>query len=198
MNHSSAAHPHASYTDVLKKELFDTCAGVTLPYRGQRVYYFPQGHIEQLGGPMDVGKELLFELPPKILCEVNNVKYMAERETDQISVEITLFPLTAQGEVPSPNPQFLATEMSAVRSFCRTLTASDISKHGTLFINMCDAKNFLPPLEMSQGEEPHQYLVATDLQGKDWRFKHVFKGTPKRHLLTRVEGICQVKKTSNR
>lgn len=116
---------------------------------------------------MDVGKELLFELPPKILCEVNNVKYMAERETDQISVEITLFPLTAQGEVPSPNPQFLATEMSAVRSFCRTLTASDISKHGTLFINMCDAKNFLPPLEMSQGVHGWD-LVGTSSQVYNW------------------------------
>ncbi|KAF2286216.1 hypothetical protein GH714_011805 [Hevea brasiliensis] len=41
----------------------------------------------------------------------------------------------------------------------------------------------MPQEELSE-EVPYQYLDATDLQGNNWRFKHVFRGTPKRHLLT--------------
>ena len=36
--------------DVLYPELWKACAGplVTLPREGERVYYFPQGHMEQV------------------------------------------------------------------------------------------------------------------------------------------------------
>lgn len=36
--------------DALYKELWHACAGplVTLPRQGERVYYFPQGHMEQV------------------------------------------------------------------------------------------------------------------------------------------------------
>lgn len=36
--------------DMLYKELWHACAGplVTLPRQGERVYYFPQGHMEQV------------------------------------------------------------------------------------------------------------------------------------------------------
>lgn len=36
--------------DALYKELWHACAGplVTLPREGERVYYFPQGHMEQV------------------------------------------------------------------------------------------------------------------------------------------------------
>ena len=36
--------------DDLYKELWHACAGplVTLPHEGERVYYFPQGHMEQV------------------------------------------------------------------------------------------------------------------------------------------------------
>ena len=36
--------------DVLYKELWHACAGplVTLPRENERVYYFPQGHMEQV------------------------------------------------------------------------------------------------------------------------------------------------------
>lgn len=38
--------------DALYKELWHACAGplVTLPREGERVYYFPQGHMEQVLG----------------------------------------------------------------------------------------------------------------------------------------------------
>ncbi|MCI06733.1 auxin response factor 9-like, partial [Trifolium medium] len=31
---------------------------------------------------------------------------------------------------------------------------------------------------------PTQELVAKDLHGYEWRFKHIFRGQPRRHLLT--------------
>lgn len=36
--------------DGLSKELWHACAGplVTVPCQGERVYYFPQGHMEQV------------------------------------------------------------------------------------------------------------------------------------------------------
>jgi auxin response factor len=47
-----AANPGGSGTcsDALFRELWHACAGplVTVPKRGERVYYFPQGHMEQV------------------------------------------------------------------------------------------------------------------------------------------------------
>ncbi|KAL5719100.1 Auxin response factor 9 [Ranunculus cassubicifolius] len=36
---------------------------------------------------------------------------------------------------------------------------------------------------MSQ-QPPSQDLVAKDLHGFEWRFRHIFRGQPKRHLIT--------------
>lgn len=40
--------------DALYRELWHACAGplVTLPREGERVYYFPQGHMEQVCLPL--------------------------------------------------------------------------------------------------------------------------------------------------
>lgn len=37
-------------SDALVRELWHACAGplVTLPREGERVYYFPEGHMEQV------------------------------------------------------------------------------------------------------------------------------------------------------
>ncbi|KAK1310335.1 Auxin response factor 1 [Acorus calamus] len=75
--------------DVLYKELWHACAGplVTVPREGERVYYFPQGHMEQLEASMQQGLDqqmLPFDLPPKILCRVVHVQLRAEPETDEV------------------------------------------------------------------------------------------------------------------
>lgn len=43
---------YGSYVDALYKELWFACAGplVNVPREGERVYYFPQGHMEQVDG----------------------------------------------------------------------------------------------------------------------------------------------------
>ncbi|CAK9146411.1 unnamed protein product [Ilex paraguariensis] len=72
------SHPGAS-NDALYKELWNACAGpvVTVPREGERVYYFPQGHMEQLEASTQQGLDQQlpsFNLPAKILCKVVHIQ----------------------------------------------------------------------------------------------------------------------------
>ncbi|XP_064968008.1 auxin response factor 7 isoform X2 [Musa acuminata AAA Group] len=174
--------------DGLSKELWHACAGplVTVPCQGERVYYFPQGHMEQLEAPSDQENEQkmpLFNLPSKILCKVIHVDLHAEPDTDEVYAQITLLPEINQGEVTTPDPPLPEAERCTVHSFCKILTASDTSTHGGFSVLRRHADECLPPLDMSQNP-PSQELVAKDLHGNEWHFRHIFRGHPKRHLLT--------------
>ncbi|CAA6660184.1 unnamed protein product [Spirodela intermedia] len=146
---------------VLYKELWHACAGplVSVPREGERVYYFPQGHMEQLEASTNQGLDQqipLFDLPFKILCRY---------------------------EVTSLDPLLPEVEKCKAHSFCKTLTASDTSTHGGFSVLRRHADECLPPLDMTQ-QPPCQDLVATDLHGNEWPFRHIFRGQPRRHLLT--------------
>lgn len=187
-NSSSTRHGSGPSQDVLYPELWKACAGplVTLPREGERVYYFPQGHMEQLEASTD--QELdqqmpLFDLPSKILCRVVYVQLQAEPDTDEVYAHITLHPEINQGEVTSPDPPLPEPKICNVRSFCKTLTASDTSTHGGFSVLRKHADECLPPLDMTQNP-PSQELVAKDLHENEWRFRHIFRGQPRRHLLT--------------
>ncbi|KAK1302084.1 Auxin response factor 1 [Acorus calamus] len=124
-------------SDELYQELWRACAGplVEVPREGERVYYFPQGHMEQLEA--STNEELIqqipmFNLPSKILCSVVHIQLKAEPESDEVYAQITLQP---------------------------------------------------EPDDMTQ-QTPTQELIAMDLHGFEWRFKHIFRGQPRRHLLT--------------
>ncbi|KAG8086414.1 hypothetical protein GUJ93_ZPchr0010g10924 [Zizania palustris] len=67
--------------------------------------------------------------------------------------------------------------------FCKTLTASDTSTHGGFSVPRRAAEDCFPPLDYSQ-QRPSQELVAKDLHGTEWRFRHIYRGQPRRHLLT--------------
>ncbi|ESR44698.1 hypothetical protein CICLE_v10003317mg, partial [Citrus x clementina] len=193
MSFAAAAVPlnHASgggSNDALYRELWHACAGplATLPCEGQRVYYFPQGHMEQLEASMHQELEQQmpsFNLPSKILCKVVNVQRRAEPETDEVYAQITLLPEPDQSEVTSPDPPIPEPEKCTVHSFCKTLTASDTSTHGGFSVLHRHADDCLPPLDMSR-QPPWQELVATDLHGNEWNFRHIFRDQPRRHLLT--------------
>uniref|UniRef100_A0A7N0RBN7 Auxin response factor n=1 Tax=Kalanchoe fedtschenkoi TaxID=63787 RepID=A0A7N0RBN7_KALFE len=172
----------------LYEELWKACAGplVDVPRPGEKVYYFPQGHLEQLEA--STNQELdqritMFKLPSKILCKVLNVYHLAEPETDEVYAQITLFPETEQTEPTKPDPCLPEPRRRTIHSFCKVLTASDTSTHGGFSVLRKHATECLPPLDMSQ-PTPTQELVAKDLHGVEWRFKHIFRGQPRRHLLT--------------
>ncbi|WOL02378.1 auxin response factor 7 [Canna indica] len=188
MAHANNSSGFGTPGDVLYKELWHACAGplVNLPRIGERAYYFPQGHMEQLEASTNQTLEQhvpMFNLPSKILCKVVNVELRAEADTDEVYAQITLLPEPNQGEVTSPDPPLPETERCKVHSFCKTLTASDTSTHGGFSVLRRHADECLPPLDMSQ-DPPWQELVAKDLHRNEWRFRHIFRGQPRRHLLT--------------
>ncbi|KAJ6338327.1 hypothetical protein OIU76_007907 [Salix suchowensis] len=174
--------------DDLYTELWKACAGplVDVPKAGERVFYFPQGHMEQLEAStnQELNQQIpRFNLPPKILCRVINIQLLAEQDTDEVYAQIALHPEADQTEPTSPDPCPPEPEKQTIHSFCKILTASDTSTHGGFSVLRKHATECLPPLDMSQAT-PTQELAARDLHGFEWRFKHIFRGQPRRHLLT--------------
>ncbi|XP_055819582.1 auxin response factor 9-like isoform X2 [Solanum dulcamara] len=174
--------------DELYPELWRLCAGplVNVPKNEERVYYFPQGHMEQLEA--STNQELnqripMFNLQSKILCRVLHTQLLAEQDTDEVYAQITLLPEADQVEPTSPDPSPPEPPRPKVHFFYKVLTASDTSTHGGFSILRKHANECLPPLDMTQ-QIPAQALVAKDLHGFEWHFKHIFRGQPRRHLLT--------------
>ncbi|CAE6053933.1 unnamed protein product [Arabidopsis arenosa] len=178
-----------SNDDQLYTELWKACAGplVEVPRSDERVFYFPQGHMEQLVASTNQGvvdQEIpVFNLPPKILCRVLSVMLKAEHETDEVYAQITLQPEEDQSEPTSLDAPLVEPAKPTVDSFVKILTASDTSTHGGFSVLRKHATECLPSLDMTQ-PTPTQELVARDLHGYEWRFKHIFRGQPRRHLLT--------------
>ncbi|CAA0827922.1 Auxin response factor 11 [Striga hermonthica] len=174
--------------DALYEELWKACAGplVDVPKVGERVYYFPQGHMEQLEA--STNQELnqripMFNMPPKILCRVFNIQLLVEQDTDEVYAQITLMPEADQTEPRSLDNCPDEPPRPAVSSFCKVLTASDTCTHGGFSVLRKHANECFPPLDMNQ-PTPTQELVAKDLNGTTWHFKHIFRAGQRRHLLT--------------
>ncbi|KAI9110005.1 hypothetical protein K1719_019046 [Acacia pycnantha] len=174
--------------DDLYTELWKLCAGplVDVPRARERVFYFPQGHMEQLQA--STNQELNQQIPhfnisSKILCRVMDIQLLAEPDTDEVYARITLLPESDQSEPASSDPSPPETGAQAFHSFCKILTASDTSTHGGFSVLRKHANECLPQLDMTQAT-PTQELAAKDLHGFEWKFKHIFRGQPRRHLLT--------------
>ncbi|KAM7274647.1 hypothetical protein ACFE04_016513 [Oxalis oulophora] len=169
-------------------ELWHACAGplVYIPRAGENVFYFPQGHIEQVAPytTRDGSLEMpAYNLPSNILCQVVCAELKVEPHTDEVYAQITLLPHLKQneqnlGEVNPPD-----RKETHLFSFTKKLTPSDTSTHGGFSVPKRHADECLPPLDMSL-QPPVQELVAKDLHGIEWRFRHIYRGQPKRHLLT--------------
>ncbi|XP_057813651.1 auxin response factor 11 isoform X2 [Cryptomeria japonica] len=171
-------------------ELWHACAGplTLLPRKGSHVVYFPQGHMEQVAASLNQGANQQmpsYNIPPQIFCRVLSVKLHADQETDEVYAQLTLVP------IPEPTEKcFEAEEEKEVHSstacphmFCKTLTVSDTSTHGGFSVPRRAAEDCFPPLDYSQ-QRPSQELVAKDLHGIEWKFRHIYRGQPRRHLLT--------------
>ncbi|KAL6630555.1 hypothetical protein ACP70R_028628 [Stipagrostis hirtigluma subsp. patula] len=167
---------------------------VTVPKVGDKVYYFPQGHIEQVEASTNQVFEQhmqLYNFPWKILCEVMNVELKAEPDTDEVYAQLTLLPESNNADLLSAClarctisevPSAPTTARPRAHSFCKTLTVLDASTHGGFSVLRRHADECFPPLDMSR-QPPTQELVAKDLHGVEWRFCHIFRGLPRRHLL---------------
>ncbi|XP_071706608.1 auxin response factor 8-like isoform X1 [Rutidosis leptorrhynchoides] len=174
----------------LNSELWHACAGplVSLPIVGSRVVYFPQGHSEQVAATtnkeVDAHIPNYPTLPPQLICQLHNVTMHADVETDEVYAQMTLQPLTPQEQKDTFLPVELGTpSRQPTNYFCKTLTASDTSTHGGFSVPRRAAEKVFPPLDFSQ-QPPAQELIARDLHDVEWKFRHIFRGQPKRHLLT--------------
>ncbi|KVH89009.1 auxin response factor 11-like [Cynara cardunculus var. scolymus] len=131
---------HIGSNDEVQKELFMACAGpfVNVPVQGERVFYFPQGHIEQFQEEDSANQKLIrqqfskLDLPNKMLCRVVDSSLKVDHETDEVYAIIKLCP--SQEDYSQP--------------------------------------------------QPTQELIAKDFHGRAWSFTHVYRGRPRRHVIT--------------
>ncbi|KAL7192773.1 hypothetical protein ACSBR2_024568 [Camellia fascicularis] len=181
---------HEGEKKCLNSELWHACAGplVSLPTVGSRVVYFPQGHSEQVAATtnkeVDAHMPNYPSLPPQLICQLHNVTMHADLETDEVYAQMTLQPLTPQEQKDTYVPVELGIpSKQPTNYFCKTLTASDTSTHGGFSVPRRAAEKVFPPLDFSL-QPPAQELIARDLHDVEWKFRHIFRGQPKRHLLT--------------
>ncbi|KAK7246918.1 hypothetical protein RIF29_41789 [Crotalaria pallida] len=182
--------PEEGEKRVLDSELWHACAGplISLPAVGSRVVYFPQGHSEHVAAStnreVDGHMPNYPSLPPQLVCQLHNVTMHADSETDEVYAQMTLQPLSPEEQKEAYLPAELGIpSKQPTNYFCKILTASDTSTHGGFSVPRRAAEKVFPPLDFSQ-QPPCQELIARDLHGNEWKFRHIFRGQPKRHLLT--------------
>ncbi|KAI9077113.1 hypothetical protein K1719_040935 [Acacia pycnantha] len=170
----------------LDPQLWHACAGsmVQMPPVNSKVFYFPQGHAEHAQANLNFPPSI--RIPPLILCRVVSVKFLADPETDEVFAKIRLVPLRnseldfdddgvtdVNGSENSEKPA----------SFAKTLTQSDANNGGGFSVPRYCAETIFPRLDYS-AEPPVQTVAAKDVHGETWNFRHIYRGTPRRHLLT--------------
>ncbi|CAI0437652.1 unnamed protein product [Linum tenue] len=196
-NHPSGGQPHpGSCNDALYKELWHACAGplVSLPKEGERVYYFPQGHMEQLEASMQQGLEHqmpMFNLPSKILCKVVNVHRKVSEWLNLKLMKYMLKLLCFQSQI---KVRLLALILPHLN--LRDAQSTPFARHLQLLI--------LVPMEGFQFFEGMQMIVylhwicPSSPLGRNWLpqismamngisvtfFEVSYLGQPRRHLLT--------------
>lgn len=172
----------------LDSQLWHACAGtmVQMPALNSLVYYFPQGHAEHAQGYVDFGG--CPRIPPYALCRVSGIRYMADAETDEVFAKMNLVPVRPNemgygredGDVPGSNGSEVPEKPA---SFAKTLTQSDANNGGGFSVPRYCAETIFPRLDYS-ADPPVQTVLAKDVHGEIWKFRHIYRGTPRRHLLT--------------
>ncbi|KAJ6992735.1 Auxin response factor 5 [Populus alba x Populus x berolinensis] len=209
---STATNGEGAEKKSINPELWQACAGplVNLPAAGTHVVYFPQGHSEQ-SFSFSFRSQFMFlleskitvfrfaasmkkdvdaqipnypNLPSKLLCLLHNVTLHADPETDEVYAQMTLQPVSSfDKDALLRSDLALKSNKPQTEFFCKTLTASDTSTHGGFSVPRRAAEKIFPPLNFSM-QPPAQELVARDLHDNVWTFRHIYRGQPKRHLLT--------------
>ncbi|CAI9266259.1 unnamed protein product [Lactuca saligna] len=174
-------------------QLWHACAGgmIQMPLPNSHVYYFPQGHAEHTLTTVDFGG--IPRVPPFILCRVIDVKFLADMETDEVYAKIRLVPVgnndtrynagIDDGVLVEPHKRTTPDSSEKPSSFAKTLTQSDANNGGGFSVPRYCAETIFPRLDYS-ADPPVQTVIAKDVHGEIWKFRHIYRGTPRRHLLT--------------
>ncbi|KAK8659970.1 hypothetical protein V6N13_030160 [Hibiscus sabdariffa] len=170
----------------LDSQLWHACAGgmVQMPSVNSKVFYFPQGHAEHACRPVDFRN--CPRIPPYMLCRVAAVKFMADPENDEVFAKIRLSPIaTNQLDFEDDGTGGIHGNETQEKpaSFAKTLTQSDANNGGGFSVPRYCAETIFPRLDYS-ADPPVQTILAKDVHGETWKFRHIYRGTPRRHLLT--------------
>ncbi|MED6131365.1 Arf17p [Stylosanthes scabra] len=163
------------------------CAGISAqepPIVNSRVYYFPQGHIDQAASEPQNLSPLVYSTP-FIHCRVSAVNFFADPNTDEVFLKILLRPVAglAQDFPPIADAAEGNGDDEKVESYAKVLSLSDADNRGGFSVPKSCAEMIFPPLN-SEDEILPQTFSMTDLHGTAWEFRHIYRGTPKRHLFT--------------
>lgn len=195
-------------------KIWRACAGssVQIPAVDALVYYFPQGHLEQSSSSLPPLLSPLVLSKPLILCRIADVQFLADPQTDEVFAKLMLHPVNSQlltllrssrpsealgsrlqrrdgeggGGGGGANEEHDGEEQGPVDkvvSFAKILTPSDANNGGGFSVPRFCADSIFPLLNY-QAEPPVQTLSVTDVHGVVWDFRHIYRGTPRRHLLT--------------
>lgn len=170
----------------LDPQLWHACAGgmVQMPPVNSKVYYFPQGHIEH--AQVNVDYKTYPKLAAYVPCRIASIKYLADGETDEVFAKIRLIPMR-NNEIDFLDDGLVGgSELEGPEkpaSFAKTLTQSDANNGGGFSVPRYCAETIFPRLDYS-AEPPVQTILAKDVHGVVWKFRHIYRGTPRRHLLT--------------
>uniref|UniRef100_A0A5B6ZUK6 Auxin response factor n=1 Tax=Davidia involucrata TaxID=16924 RepID=A0A5B6ZUK6_DAVIN len=184
---NSVNEPMNEVENCLDSQLWHACAGgmVQMPPVNSKVFYFPQGHAEHAQGNIEFGN--FPRIPALILCRVSAIKYMADTENDEVYAKIKLVPLRNNDCDFDDDDGFLGIDkienQEKPASFAKTLTQSDANNGGGFSVPRYCAETIFPRLDYS-AEPPVQTILAKDVHGERWKFRHIYRGTPRRHLLT--------------
>ncbi|XP_021718791.1 auxin response factor 17-like [Chenopodium quinoa] len=150
------------------------------------VYFFPQGFLEQASTPASFSSMVTSR--PYVVCRVVDVTYWADPVTDEVFVKYRLMPLTNIHVTGNYNGNGNGDDEGGdngneVDSFVKCLSISDANNGGGFSVPKLCAVFIFPALNFVE-DPPVQTLRISDVHGVKWVFRHIYGGTPRRHLLT--------------
>lgn len=166
----------------LDAQLWHACAGgmVQLPAVGAKVIYFPQGHGEQAATTPDFPGSL--GPSGTIPCRVVSVNFLADTETDEVFARMRLQPEGLPFSSDRMDDFPLSPPPEKPASFAKTLTQSDANNGGGFSVPRYCAETIFPPLDYST-DPPVQTVLAKDVHGDVWKFRHIYRYDLKLHAL---------------
>ncbi|XP_058091311.1 auxin response factor 17-like [Magnolia sinica] len=167
----------------LDPQIFQAIAGTSfqIPTVDSSVYYFPQGHAEHFSTPLPNAPSH----SPFILSQISAVRFLADPDTDEVFVSICLqsLPHSSIRPLPVPPPADPTPPEKTIVSFAKILTPSDANNGGGFSVPRFCADSIFPPLNF-EADPPVQTITVRDVHGVAYEFRHIYRGTPRRHLLT--------------
>jgi hypothetical protein len=181
MEAMSAAAAHEEEASVVDTDVWLACAVPLsrLPAVGSQVYYFPHGHAEQCPAPLPAP----LPTPHLFPCTVTAVRLAADPGTDEVLAEISLRPGPHRDHHRGGPAYANNAATNTIVYYAKQLTQSDANNGGGFSVPRYCADVIFPKLDF-EADPPVQNLLMRDTVGNRWQFRHIYRGTPRRHLLT--------------